>query len=104
MRANKGDWVRIHDIVMSSEDRAPQVPEDTKQVPLELWVKGFLLNAEAKIGDRVEVETIIGRHVKGSLIEVNPQFDHSWGRCVPELLQIGKQLRGMLASEERSHG
>ncbi len=44
MKAKKGDWVKIHSIVLQPEERAPQVPEDTKKVPLETWVKGFLLD------------------------------------------------------------
>jgi len=94
--AKKGDWVRIYNIVLQPEERAPQVPEDTKKVPLELWDKGFLLNAEAKIGDEVEVETYIGRKIKGKLLEINPFYDHDFGKCVPELLYIGRQLRGIL--------
>ncbi len=39
--AKKGDWVQIHQIVLKPEERAPQVPEDTKKVPLEFWVKGY---------------------------------------------------------------
>ena len=40
--AKKGDWVLIHKIVLSPEERAPQVPDDTKKVPLEMWIKGYL--------------------------------------------------------------
>ncbi len=98
--AKKGDWVRVYNIVLESEERAPQVPNDTKKVPLEMWDKGFLLNEEAKIGDEVEVETYIGRRIKGKLIEVNPFYDHDYGKCVPELLFIGKQLRSILEGGE----
>jgi len=99
MKAVKGNWVRIHSIVLTSDKRAPQIPDDTKRVPLEMWDKGFLLKNSAEIGDEVEVETIIGRRLRGELIEVNPQFDHAWGDCVPEILHIGRQLRSILAEE-----
>lgn len=95
MTGRKGDWVKIYDIVLESKDRAPQVPEDTRGVPLEMWVKGFLLE-EGKIGDTVEIETITGRRVEGKLVEVDPAFDHSFGRNIPEVLKIGQQLRGIL--------
>ncbi|MCG4586594.1 2-amino-4-ketopentanoate thiolase, partial [Anaerosalibacter bizertensis] len=65
MDAKKGDWVRIHNIVLNPEDRSPNLPEDTKKVPLEMWDKGFLLNEGANIGDMVEVESYIGRKVEG---------------------------------------
>ena len=100
MNAEKGDWVRIHKILLTSAQRAPQVPEDTKKVPLEMWDKGFLLADFAKIGDEVEIETIIGRKISGEIIEINPQFDHGWGSCIPEILHIGRQVKGLLAKEE----
>ena len=95
MKANKGDWVKIHSIVLTPEERAPQVPGDTKKVPLETWVKGFLLD-DATMGDEVEVKTYTGRLVKGTLIEIAPTFEHSFGDNVPELLEIGQQLRQIL--------
>lgn len=101
MDAKKGDWVRIHNIVLKPEDRSPNLPEDTKKVPLEMWDKGFLLNEGANIGDIVEVESYIGRKVEGKLVEVNPYYDHDFGKCVPELLYIGRQLRDYLEGSER---
>lgn len=94
--AKKGDWVRIYNVILKSSERAPQVPEDTKKVPLEMWDKGYLINEEAKVGDKVEVETYIGRKIEGELLEVNPYYDHSYGKGVPELLYIGRQLRNLL--------
>lgn len=95
MKAVKGDWVSIYNIVLSPSERAPQVPDDTKKVPLETWVKGFL-QADAEIGDEVEVKTMTGRTARGKLIEVNPTYTHNYGNFVPELLQIGIQLREIL--------
>jgi len=98
----KGDWVRIHNIVLTPDHRATQVPEDTRKVPLELWTKGFLLDGEAKIGDNVKIETYIGRTVSGKLIEINPNYEHDFGECIPELLYIGRQLRGILEGGENN--
>ena len=88
----KGAWVRIHKIILESSERAPQVPEDTKKVPLEMWDKGFLL-ADGEIGDEVMIETVTGRREQGTLIEVNPHYDHDYGTFIPELLTIDKQVR-----------
>ncbi|MCQ2560794.1 MAG: 2-amino-4-ketopentanoate thiolase [Clostridia bacterium] len=93
--AKKGDWVRIHRVVLDAAGRAPSCPEDTAKVPLEMWVKGFLM-ADAEIGDEVEVETATNRIEHGTLIEVNPYYTHSYGQFVPELVQIDKQLREIL--------
>lgn len=90
--AKKGDFVLTHTIVLTPEQRAPQVPEDTHKVPLEQWVKGYLQD-DAEIGDEVTVKTRTGRMVKGTLIEVNPRFTHDFGELVPELLVIGDTVR-----------
>lgn len=96
MDAKKGDWVRIHKIVLKPEERSPHLPEDTQKVPLEMWDKGFLLNDVANIGDEVEIETYIGRKTSGTLIEINPYYTHDFGKCVPELLYIGRQVRSLV--------
>lgn len=95
MIIQKGEWVRIHRVILNPEQRAPQVPDDTKNVPLEMWVKGFL-QEEASIGDVVTIKTITGRLEKGTLLEVNPTYTHSFGKYVPELLQIGLDLKEIL--------
>lgn len=91
----KGEWVRIHKIVLEPSQRAPQAPADTRGVPLELWTKGFLME-DAEMGDEVSVETPTGRITDGKLIEVNPYYTHSYGKFVPELIQIDKQLRSIM--------
>ncbi len=99
MDAKRGDWVRIHNIVLEAGQRASNIPEDTQNVPLEMWVKGFLLDEAANIGDKVKVETYIGRIVEGTLIEVNPYYKHDYGKAVPEVLYIGRQAREILGEE-----
>ncbi len=95
MDAKRGDWVIIHNTVLNPSQRAPQVPDDTKKVPLEIWVKGFI-ESDANIDDLVRVTTMTGRVVEGNLIQVNPFFTHNYGECIPELLQIGIQAREIL--------
>lgn len=99
MDARRGDWVIIHNTVLDSSQRAPQVPEDTKLHPLETWVKGFI-DRDANISDLVKVNTITGRCVEGNLINVNPYYTHDYGKCIPELLQIGLQARDILFGGE----
>lgn len=91
----KGTWVLIHRNVLEPEERAPQVPDDTKKVPLELWVKGFL-QEDAKIGDEVTVETRTKRIEKGRLLEANPYYKHDFGKFVPELITISEQVRDIV--------
>lgn len=88
----KGTWVLIHRNILTPEERAPQIPEDTKKVPLEMWIKGYL-QADANVGDEVTVITRTGREETGSLLEAEPYYEHDFGKFVPELLQISAQVR-----------
>lgn len=99
-RAPKGTWVEIHRIVLPAGERAPQVPEDTACVPLEMRVKG-LLAEPAAIGAQVEVVTAAGRRLRGTLLEVNPAYTHGFGAPVPELTMIGSEVRAIL--RQRGH-
>jgi hypothetical protein len=96
----KRTWVEIYSVVLPANERAPQVPEDTQRVALEMRVKGFLL-APASIGEDAEIETLSGRHLRGRLAEVNPAYTHSFGSPVPELSSIGREVRALLRDKGR---
>jgi 2-amino-4-ketopentanoate thiolase alpha subunit len=83
-----GTWVEIEKILLTPEQRAPTLPEDTKQVPYVLNVSGFLLE-DAELGSPARIRTLIGRELDGTLKTVNPSYAHSFGKVVPELLKIG---------------
>ncbi len=91
----EGTWVEIHDIVLAAGERAPRIPEDTKRVPLEMRVKGFLVGS-AFVGEEAEIITQAGRRLRGTLTEVNPAYGHSFGEPVPELSTIGAEVRAIL--------
>lgn len=94
--AKKGDWVRIHKVVLPAAERTAKLPDDTKKVDFEMWVKGALMNDTAEIGDTVQVETAVGRIEEGTLIEVGPYYTHSYGKFVPEIIEIDKKLREIM--------
>ena len=94
--AKKNDWVQIHIDVLKPEERAANIPEDTRHVPLEMWVKGHLTNDSAELGDTVTVRTKTGREVTGTLCAVNPSFKHNFGDYVPELDEIDETVKSML--------
>ena len=96
----QGTWVRIKKILLNVGERAPQDPDDTKATPLVMWTKGFL-QADAEIGSEVEVLTVADRLEKGTLVEANPYYTHSYGKCVPELVQIDRNYRNYLFGGER---
>lgn len=91
----KGTWVEIHSIVLTPGQRAPQVPEDTQAVPLEMRAKGFL-SEEAGVGEEAFITTAAGRRLIGVLVAVNPPYAHGFGAPIPELSTIGMDVRAIL--------
>jgi len=85
-----GTWVEIEQVVLTPEQRAPGLPEDTRQVPYLMHVSGFLIEP-ARIGEAARIRTIIGRELSGVLKTINPGYNHSFGAVVPELLTIGTE-------------
>ena len=91
----EGTWVEIHRVELLPEQRAPQVPDDTRKVPLELRAKGFLARPGRR-GEEVEIVTAAGRHLRGALVDASPAYAHSFGAPLPELLNIGGEVRALL--------
>ena len=97
-RFARGTWVEIHAIVLAVGERAPQVPDDTRAVPLEMRAKGFLQH-DAATGEEVEIRTPAGRRLRGTLSRANPGYDHSFGPPVPALLDIAEEARALLSPD-----
>lgn len=92
----KGTWVEVEETVLLPEDRATNIPEETKKTPLKSFIRGKCLT-EAELGDEVEVETNVGRVAKGIIIEIEPGYYHTYGKHVEEISNIGKQAREIIA-------
>jgi hypothetical protein len=86
--AKRGDLVQIHSIILEPDQRPDNLPSSTKLVPFECWIKGFLIDEAVNIGDQVRIRTFAGREVSGALCEVNPVYDHDFGKPQTELLSI----------------
>lgn len=95
-----GTWVEIYSVVLAPGQRAAQIPDDTKQVPLEMRAKGFLV-VPANLGEGVEIVTPSGRRIRGTLVSVNPAYAHGFGAPIPEISGIGGEVRALL--RERGH-
>lgn len=91
--ALRGVLVQIHKVILTPEQRPEGIPACTKSVPYEAWIKGFLLDDEARIGDTVRIETFIGRELSGTLVEVNPMYTHHFGKPQPALLSVGMEAK-----------
>ena len=94
-QCERGAWVEIRAEVLAAGERAPQIPDDTARVPLEMRCKGFV-SAPAAPGDTVTIVTVTGRRVEGELVAVNPAYEHGFGAPVAALLSIGPELRALL--------
>jgi hypothetical protein len=96
----RGQWVEVYRVVLSPEKRAPQVPDDTRKVPLEMRTKGFL-ETDAMIGDEAVITTAAGRQVSGRLDAVNPAYTHGFGEPIGELMGIGREVRRIIAGRKK---
>jgi hypothetical protein len=88
-------WVQIEKIVLKPEERTGNIPEDTKKVPLRMWVKGWL-QADAEMGQNVIITTVTGRLEGGLLVASNPSYQHNYGDFVPEIQEIDKIVKKAL--------
>jgi hypothetical protein len=89
--AKRGDLVQIHKIILEPSQRPDSLPACTRSVPYECWIKGFLVDEDANLGDEVKIETFIGREISGKLYQVNPTYDHNFGVPQRELIAIGNE-------------
>lgn len=101
-RADEGDWVLLHRVVLPAGRRAPAAPPETQGVALEMRVKGFLVRGPAGLGDTVTAKTLSGRLVSGTLAAVDPVIPQTFGAPVPELLAVGPELRTRLRGRVES--
>ncbi|WP_040211528.1 2-amino-4-oxopentanoate thiolase subunit OrtA [Clostridium polynesiense] len=92
-------WVEIEKLVLRKEDRADNIPEDTKGTDLKMWCKGFLIE-ECSLGEVGEICTLTGRRIKGRVCRINPDYSHGFGNFIPEVMYIGIQARKILFNEE----
>jgi 2-amino-4-ketopentanoate thiolase alpha subunit len=102
--ATAGMQVRISRVLLKPEERSGRLPGATGKVPLVMWTKGKLTAPPtARPGDEVQIESSCGRKERGTLVEIQPSWNHHFGKAVPELHQISEKLRCRLR-REKNHG
>lgn len=92
---SKGSYVEITLEVLSPQERASNIPEDTKVTPLTLWAKGWL-QEDSNIGMKAKITTVSNRVLEGVITEVNPAYTHDFGDFIPEVMHIGAQAKSIL--------
>jgi len=98
-RVKPGGWARIHIVILPPGERAAGIPPDTAAHPYEAWINGFAVE-EAAIGEAVTLRTLSGRHVRGTLVEIDPGYSHSFGRPHRSMLAVGPSLKRLLDGTE----
>ncbi len=92
MTLKKGDYVEIKITILNPSERAENLPQDTKNLSYEGKIRGYL-TSNGEIGKEVEIETPIGRIVKGVLLGLAKEYIHNFGEPIRELIDIGKKIR-----------
>ncbi len=100
-RCQAGDWVEVESVLLEPADRSQNLPPDTAEKPLRMWIKGFA-QGPAAAGDEATVETMTGRLVSGRLSAINPGYFHTFGNPISELSHVGKDLRARLAEYRKA--
>ncbi len=100
-RCTTGEWVEVERVLLEPADRSANLPPETAEKPMLVWVAGFA-GAEASIGDELTVETVTGRFVTGRLSAINPGYFHTFGNPVPELIGVGRDLKARVAAYRKA--
>jgi len=97
--ARRGDWVEVAREILAPCERAPDLPEDTAKAPYTMRVRGIALE-DASVGENLRVRTQAGRELEGELIAVRPGFEHTFGGCVPEIVEVRERLKRLARGGE----
>lgn len=96
MKIEKNTWVEVEECILKSEERSSNLPEDTRNTDLMMWLRGFLIDDLAEIGDDVTIKTLSGRKVSGKLCDAKPRHQYDYGDTVVELIEVGEELKKAL--------
>ncbi len=100
-RCTSGEWVEVERVLLEPADRSANLPPETAEKPMLVWVAGFAVT-EAGLGEEVTVETTTGRLVTGRLSAINPGYFHTFGNPLPELIGVGRDLKARVAAYRKA--
>ncbi|MFK5883994.1 MAG: 2-amino-4-oxopentanoate thiolase subunit OrtA [Candidatus Izemoplasma sp.] len=83
----KNTFVRIRKTILQPDERSSSLPNDTKEVPFKMWIKGYL-QEDSYLFDIVTIKTETGRFETGRLKESEPYYKHNYGEFIKEIKEI----------------
>ncbi len=99
MSSTRKHWAEIGFAVLRPDERPNTLPPETRSVPYYARVSGFV-TGEPAVGDTVEIETSLGRTLRGELLQIDPAYSHGFGLPVLELIEAGLEARLLLWDKE----
>lgn len=84
-------WVEVEWTALEPEDRREGIPGDTAATPLRVRARG--MTGSARPGESATVTTVTGREVVGVVREIEPGYQHSFGRPLPAWLEMRDAIR-----------
>jgi hypothetical protein len=96
--SNGSCWTEVEFLILKPGDRNAALPSDTASTPYIGRVRG--MGAESELGAVVEVTTVVGRRLRGTVVETNPGYTHTFGHPLPEWIRMRDGIRREL-SERR---
>ncbi len=94
-------WTEIEFLVLKAGDRKAGVPPDTAALPYLARARGMAKSPS--VGSTVEVETVVGRQMRGRVVSLNPGYEHTFGRPLPEWIRMRDSIRRELDVQRSVH-
>ncbi len=94
-KIEKNDWIEISEILLTPENRASGLPDDTKDLSYKLKIRGFA-QCDGSVGEKITIKTVTGRVLSGVAEKINPYYDHNFGDSIPELIKVRNDLKSLM--------
>ena len=91
-----GVWTELEWLVLRPEERAESCPPDTRLLPYRARTRGMALRPV--VGSEAEVRTASGRRVRGRVHDLDPGYEHTFGRPLTQWVHMKNHIRALVAS------
>jgi hypothetical protein len=85
------EWVEVEWVVLTADERADGLPADTARLPYTARARG--LTRDARLGATATITTVTGRQLQGTVVDLRPGYDHTFGRPLPAWIAMRDAVR-----------